>query len=189
MNFSIHPSLNTCYINKTDISSEDYFLGSEFDTTVERFHISYNKEVHYLPKNIGEKFPNMKEFQVWSCGLLVIRNHYLKSMLNLRELHLSNNEITTIESVAFLDLISLKEMYLDYNKIETFDENLFATMVNLEFINLSNNQIKFLSPKTFDISSGKLRKIDLRNNVCTNGWYDSIGWKRLDAVPKAFCSQ
>lgn len=181
--------LNACLVLNQNIISDDYDLGSEVKTNVEQFEIIYNREVKFLPRNIGEKFPNLKEFRVLNCGLTVVRIHYFKNMQNLKRLMCSFNEITTLEAGAFEDLVNLRWLKFDNNLIETLDAKLFATMMNLEDIRLNDNKIKFLSPETFKIPGGKLDYVLLKSNVCINDYFYSATFDKLERKIRQNCSQ
>lgn len=144
-------------------------------------------DVKFLPRNIGEKFPNLKIFVTESSALTIVRNFYLKNMQNLEFLNLDNNKITKIESEAFSDLVKVHQLWLHDNLIETLDENIFATMVNLKNIDLHNNKINFLSPTTFRIPGGKFDYLDLSSNVCINRFYGS-GSSNLEHELRIKCS-
>lgn len=183
--------VNTCTINQ-NIDTEYSVLASDFNTSVKAFVIRDNKELKFLPINIGEKFLNLKEFGVVRCGLTVVSSHYFKDMRNLQDVDLDGNKIETIEAGAFKDLVNVKGLYLSHNIIRTLDENLFATMVNLDCLDLRFNKIKFLGPNTFIIPGGKLTDVDLSRNVCINGGYrnyGSLGLSQLKSDIEAHCSE
>lgn len=181
--------LDTCIVNQT-IGSEDYFLGSKFNTSVERFQIQNNREVKYLPKQIGEKFPNLKVLWVLRCGLVVVRNHYFKSMANLRHLVLAQNQITSIEPDSFKDLARVRQLILVTNMLVTLDEKLFASMVELDALDMSNNKISVLSPATFRILGGKPKwYVNSSRNGCIDGYYSEGDSDRLEADIRANCTQ
>lgn len=179
---------NTCVVNQA-IDSEHYVLESGLDTTVGQFYISENKKVKFLPANIGEKFPNLKEFRVWGCGLTVLRDFYFQNMTNVKYLDLGYNRISNIESSAFKDLVNLEHLFLNNNMIETLHENLFVTMVKLQLLFLADNKIKLLSPASFKIPRGKLGWVDLRDNTCINDDYVLRNFGQLEAQIKANCTQ
>lgn len=164
--------VNSCGFNQT-IDSEDFAVGSAFDSTVEQFEIVKNRNVKFVPRLIGQKFPNLKEFYIRFCELTVVRHYYFKNMRNLARLYLDNNKITAIEPASLKDLVKVIRLDLSNNMIETLDENLFAAMINLEGLSLSSNKIKFLSPTMLQIPRGKIGFVDLKSNVCINGTYNS----------------
>lgn len=162
-------------INQT-IDSEESVLGSDLDMTVRKFHMSDNREIEFLPKNIGEKFPKLIEFRTEGCGLTVLRGYYFEGMGNLEFLNLDRNKISTIEVDAFLDLIRVKLLNLNDNSIEVIGEKRFVTMVNLQEIFLNNNKIKFLSPRTLTIIGGQLRDVFLKGNACIDRVVTQYSW-------------
>lgn len=162
---------NLCNINQT-IDSEDFFLSSPRNPSIEMFQPIERTQLKFLPSDIGEKFPNLVKFRVVSSGLTIVRDFYFKDMEKLIKLDLSKNQIKTIEPEAFDDLVNLHELSLWDNKIETLDKNLFVNLVNLSTISLGKNKIKLLHPSTFIIpGNGKLWSVDLRNNVCISEEY------------------
>lgn len=166
--------VNTCRIEENiDKSGYEHVLKSNVDVTVERFYIRNNKAVKYLPKHIGEKFPNLKMFETVKCGLTFVRDYYFKNMKNLRYLNLYDNHITTIEPKAFDDLVHVESLSLSSNLIQTFDGNLFDFMKNLNTLYLNYNKITFLSSETFVIPNGKLRHVDLQSNACVSAVYET----------------
>lgn len=171
--------INTCSVIKT-IYSDNYTIESGTDDTVGAFQINANKEQKYLPNNIGEKFPNLKEFRANSCGFTIVRNHYFKRLAQLRFLNLYRNEISSIESGSFDDLVGLEVLGLSYNEISFLDRMLFAALTKLEKIYLSKNKIQTLSPTTFDILGGQLRILDLSENVCVDKYYNANNFFQVE---------
>lgn len=165
-------------MNQT-IAIEEHVLASHFNKTIEEFDISDNKYVKYLPKYIGEKFPNLKEFFAISCGLTLIRDFYFKDMKNLQFLTMTFNKISLIESKAFRDLISLERLWINDNLIETFHNKLFVKMVKLQELSVDNNNIKVLGATTFQIPGGTLELINLESNDCIDGYYGPHGPKTV----------
>lgn len=180
--------LSTCITNQT-IESENYVIGSPLNASVERFYISYNKEVKFMPRHIGKKFPNLKELRMTSCGLVVVRDYYFKNMANVQFLGVYDNNIESIKPDAFRYLISVKTLLLAKNKIETLDEKIFVTMVNLQELYVNHNRIKFLSPTTFNIPGGNLEKVYLEGNICIHRWYNSKIMDQLEPDLRANCTR
>lgn len=161
-----------CFVNQT-IGSESYAVKTPVNASVQQFYIHDDRDVKFLPIGIGEKFPNLMEVRATSCGLVVVRNHYLKNMRNLKFLRMNDNKIAYIESGSFSELISLKRLWFRDNMIETLDKDLFILLTKLELVDFVNNKIKFLSSKTFKIPSMHLGLVDLRDNVCIDQIYGS----------------
>lgn len=186
----LNRTVDTCEISEA-VERDDYVLVSPSNIAFEFFYILNNKDVKFLPKDIGEKIPNLKEFWAKSCSLSVVRNFYFKNMRNLQYLVLNFNQIESIESDAFIDLIRLKSLWLHDNKIQTLDKNCFSSMVNVEAIYLDSNKIKFLDPETFKILGGKLSYVDLQKNECTGRIYrsDYFQLNQLEYDLKNICTK
>lgn len=181
-------SLKTCSI-KQAIDSEDYILASPLNITIEEFNIDDNSKIKYLPRGIGIKLPNLKEFWAENCNLSVVRHYYFQNMRKLQNLNMYGNKIVLIESSAFKDLVSVETLNLAFNMIETFDEKLLTSLVNLQKIYLYNNKIKFLSPVAFKIpKNGKLQYVNLEENTCINSPYDLVDLGLLETDIRANCS-
>lgn len=185
--FNVVKSINHCRLNNKIIDNEKSTIGSPFDITVKSLYFSGNKDVKFLPRKMGEKFPNLIEVWVSWCSLSVVKNHYFENMWNAKDLVLYENEIKTIEPNAFKDLVSVEALWLNTNNIETLDENLFASMAKLESIFLEDNQIKILSPNIFQIPGGSLRKVNLSRNVCLNGFYGLVDFDQMELVIGIYC--
>lgn len=141
----------------------------------------------FLPKNIGEKFPELEIFYARRCVLSNVPNFVFKNMQKLERLHLEFNKIVTIESGAFHDLIEVKSLSVEHNLIETIHENLFATMKSLREINFQFNNIAVLSPMTFEIPGGVLGTLRLKGNVCLTKHYNWHNWNMLQPDLIAHC--
>lgn len=181
--------LESCVFNKQIVDSEDYVLGSPLNATVNRFSIYQNQKLKFLPKHIGEKFPNLAEIHASFTGMKSVRDYYFKDMKNLEVLILSSNEIVTIDAEAFKDLIKLKWLSLNYNFIHTIDKKIFATMANLIDLDLKGNKIKFLNPTAFEATGVKPFSVDLKENVCINHLYLPKELANLEKDIKEKCAQ
>lgn len=164
----IKRELQSCSVNQT-IDNEKYAFDLQPNSEIERFHVSDNGQSNYLPKHIGEHFPNLLELSAERCGLIIVRDFYFKDMKHVKFLNLRQNKIVTIEPESFKDLVSVEEFWLESNLIERLDEKLFAPMEKLIILDLSKNKINFLSPEMFNIQSGNLYAVYLKGNICYNG--------------------
>lgn len=172
------------------IDSEDYVLGSKRNTSIELFNVTDNRLLQFLPRHIGKKLPNLKDFLAWNCRLTVVRDFYFKNVGSLEFLSLADNQIATIEANAFDDLVSLRLLRLQNNLIETLDEKLFEKLVNMREISLLGNKIKFLSATTFQLLGGKLYLVDLRWNVCIDQGYKMIqNLNQIESDLRANCTK
>lgn len=168
-----------CFVNQT-IASETYAVKSSVNDSVQQFYIHDDRDVKFLPTGIGEKFPNLTEIRATSCGLVLVRRHYLKNMRNLKNVRLNDNKIAYIESRSFNDLVSLERLWFRDNLVEILDRDLFIHLAKLELVDFVNNKIKFLSAKTFNIPGGHPQLVDLRDNVCIDQIYGTESYGRYN---------
>jgi len=83
---------------------------------------------------------------------------------SLQLLDLSANLITEIEPMAFRGLeINLKQLDLSFNRLSTLDAFSFTDLANLEVLNLNNNKIKLIGDGAFG-SLPKLRILNFNSN-------------------------
>lgn len=172
--------INCCWIESRVIDSEPSMLNAQRDDTILGFDARSNKNVKFLPGNIGEKFPKLEGLAVWDCALTVVRERYFKGLKKLKYLNLAKNEISIVEKDAFRDLASLDYLGLDYNKIQTLDARAFETLINLTNAFLNYNQIKSLNPNIFD-KCRKLTWLDLSGSVCINKYYFANSFDAIKA--------
>lgn len=94
-------SMKTCMLNATVIDSTDFLITSDRDETVKGFYALNNKNLEFLPKNIGEKFPNLLVLQVGGCSVKAISKEHFKGLTMLQGLAISNNQLETIDDDTF----------------------------------------------------------------------------------------
>jgi Leucine rich repeat len=153
----------TCNIENQSIDNHGYIITPARDATVKTFNIRNNKNVKFIPDNVGDTFPQLIAFQIWNCSLEVVEGFPFKSMHELQLLNLGSNHIVYIESGAFDQLIKLERIQLNNNKIEHLMLQTFIGLSNLEHLYLNKNQIRFLNEQIFE-SLVSLRSIYLSNN-------------------------
>lgn len=182
--------VNTCKVNQA-IDSDDCVIESPIGNSIEMFYATDNIQMKFLPRQIGEKLPKLKEFYAGNGALTVVRDFHFKNMQNLEYLFLHNNQITKIEATAFDSLVKVTYLRLTTNFIETLDEKLFIKMVNLLQLYLNDNKIKVLSPTTFRIPRNqKLRRVQLSGNVCIGADYGvKIKLNQLEPHIRAKCTR
>ncbi len=77
-------------------------------------------------------------------------------------IHLSFNEIISLERKLFKGLTNLNEILLEHNQISHIDAKVFKGLTYLNKINLSNNLISSIDPAVF--ASLNIRRIELNEN-------------------------
>ena len=72
-----------------------------------------------------------------------IEEDTFKELLNLKELHLWNNEIRALEKKTFNGLNNLEILFLNENSITLIDNGVFASLVELRELYLQSNNFDF----------------------------------------------
>ncbi len=101
-------------------------------------YLSISKLTIFLPNNINfllDKFINLEELYICNNNITTI--HGLDNLVNLRKLRLCNNKITEIKGLD--NLVNLEELQLNYNQITEIKE--LDNLVKLEELQLNYNQI------------------------------------------------
>ncbi|KAJ7313969.1 hypothetical protein JRQ81_005812 [Phrynocephalus forsythii] len=96
-------------------------------------------------------------------------------LTNLRELHLGQNKIVTLHPGSLLSQIALQKLHLSYNNLSSLEEvaTAVAGLLNLTYLDLSFNQIStpcmgrrwitFHVLKNISLSSNGISRLDLSN--------------------------
>lgn len=83
------------------INSADFHITSARDENVGAFYTINNKKLEHLPKNIGEKFPNLTILNVRDCSVKEITKESFKGLDRLQYLWLPGNRIERIDDDTF----------------------------------------------------------------------------------------
>lgn len=109
---SRHAIYKTCFMNEsTTINLND----TKFSSTIEsimRLDFFTNRNIFYLPVNVGENFPHLAFYNAQNCSVKVISKSNFDGLFELKKLYLDNNEIESIFSDTFLDLVQLEWLTL-----------------------------------------------------------------------------
>jgi Leucine-rich repeat (LRR) protein len=167
-----HLEMKVCQIVGQGIYARGYKVSSEEDSTVTKFEIEGNKNVKFLPINVGQVFVDLLVFGVESCSVQTVESGTFDGMQVLESLNLRHNLIETIDEDAFEPLRHLKELLLYGNLLTTLPPKLFAPLEMLEMLNLGDNQIHTLDENLLENS---VNMIDF-----------SIWENRLSTVPEKF---
>lgn len=161
-------SSQACVLEDQDITGRDFFISNDFNPSTTSFEIFDNEDVEFLPRNLGEVFPKLKHLSVTDCSLADIEDDVIRTLPNLIDLCLENNEIEVVRKRTFDLIPKLTVLDLSGNLIEMLNSNVFNSLVNLQNLFLANNQIKSLNANTFsrldklvflDISHNQLRTL------------------------------
>lgn len=105
-------SAKTCFMQIFTTIDSPGFTISTSDGTIEGLSFDRNKKIRFLPEQIAEKFPNLLFFLACGCSLTEVLKSNFESLVKLRDLQLSMNQIEKISSNTFEDLASLKTLKL-----------------------------------------------------------------------------
>lgn len=107
------------------------------------------------------KLAALETFDASGVQLLVLKRENFNSAAAVKELNLSNNNLTTLGNMVFSLLESLQTLDLSNNAIESFHDGAFDDCSkNLRSVNLSFNKVKHIKMETF-ISLSTIKHIAL----------------------------
>ncbi|XP_061713905.1 leucine-rich repeat-containing protein 70-like [Cydia pomonella] len=133
--------------------SDIEYLGQSVDC-------SYTKPVLF---SVEDSLPNMVySLDLSSNNLSDVSNSYLYRSKYMKELILSNNKISRIESNV-LQLPELIQLDLSNNQLEFIDKDVFKEIRKLEYLNIANNRFTTFTKLAFHRLSN-LNQIILDNN-------------------------
>jgi Leucine-rich repeat (LRR) protein len=132
--------VTVCRIDEsTSISSFNVTFSSEFNENVVEIFSKKNKKIQYLPKNIYEKFSNLKTLNFEECSLKAVTKENLQKLTYLKRIDFSINEIRTINVGTFDDLINLEQLILSHNKIARMNGDVLRPLVKLRLLDFDGN--------------------------------------------------
>jgi hypothetical protein len=112
--------IQTCFMNNKTLIDSDGLQISSKDETVKGLCMNENKKIEFLPEATNGAFPNLLSYSAYECSIKNISHKNFQSLMKLRELFLSHNQIETIRSNTFKDLISLEKLSLGKNTSSLF---------------------------------------------------------------------
>lgn len=97
-------------------------------------------------------------FQTLNVKNLDVQNNVMTKVTNnkifgndLDSLNISDNNLTTIDSMFFNNLIKIRHFFASYNFIEHLDSQIFQKLDNLQMIDLSFNRLETIENGTFSM--------------------------------------
>jgi Leucine-rich repeat (LRR) protein len=166
------PEFRYCKLSEVDFSQSfqsqlHSFTGStseKSETTA--FDFRFSPQIDFIPKEILEEFPNLNGFLFIYCNLPVFKNDLFPAeFVVLEYLNLGDNQIVSIEPLAFQNLKNLKWLSLYENKIESLPFNLFQNNPKLFYLDFRGNQINSISPNLLK-NLNQLKLVDFDDNEC-----------------------
>lgn len=71
------------------------------DESIEAFFTGFNTKLEHLPKNLGEKFPNLLTMSTHTCSIKTITKESFRGLSKLQDLNLQTNQIEIINDDTF----------------------------------------------------------------------------------------
>lgn len=96
----------------TAIDSKDFMITTGRDESVGGFWSWGHKQLEYLPKNIGEQFPNLLDLTAGQCYIKEVSKKNFKGLSKLRGLTLNNNQIEVINDDTFEHIPTIEIIWL-----------------------------------------------------------------------------
>lgn len=127
---------------------------------------AYNPDITYIPKSIGEFFPNLRYFRITKSALRYIEFRDFKNLKQLQTLDLSSNKIERISQCSFHYTESLVKLNLNGNKIQALHEKTLMNLPLLEEFTANNNEITHLDGDIFQ-NNAQLKDIQMSGNQLT----------------------
>lgn len=127
---------------------------------------AFNPNIIFIPKKIGDYFPNLQKFVITKSSLKYIEWRDFKNMKQLKALYLNENKIERVSSCAFQYLENLEIINLEGNRIVSLNEQLFINLPNLTSVSFNENIITELDTDLFQ-NNPKLKDMLFRDNKIT----------------------
>ncbi|KAL2715130.1 hypothetical protein V1478_014828 [Vespula squamosa] len=164
-------------------------------TEVEKIRISKMK-IPIITTDMFSRFgSNLWVLACSHCDIEDIEPNAFKSLINLQQLSLDDNRLTTVKGAWFKGLDYLTYLDLNYNEIRTIEDEVYENLPNLVDFRLSGNRFECLNRQAME-NLKQLKRIYLSENhefKCPNAiskFLDDRGisfnrdpqWKDIDEV-------
>ncbi len=130
-----------------------------------KLDLSCNK-IKTLPKNIFRNL-NLVDLDLSYNIVTSLQGDIFAKQYRLAYLDLSGNKIDFLPVAVFRDLKKLEELYLSCNKLSVLQPRVFGGLSKLKVLTLNNNRIEVLSVDAF-CGLGCLKCLYIFNNPCIN---------------------
>lgn len=142
-----------CIINdlRTTNDNQTIVYAPSLFSTAKRELLFDRCRMHAIPAGIFSAFPNLRTMFTWNAGIQVLRPHDLRNAQQLRNIDLSQNNISQLVESIFFSAIDLEYINLAANRIDSLPKLTFHGLVRLRFLHLDHNRIEYLAAGTFDV--------------------------------------
>ncbi|GMR36734.1 hypothetical protein PMAYCL1PPCAC_06929 [Pristionchus mayeri] len=122
--------------------------------------LSHNALVSLHPQVLGTN--NVNELRLNANQLVSIPVEGIRSASDsLSSLHLSDNSITSVDALQFVNLSNLRTLVLAGNRIHSLEEEAFSSLSRLEYLDLSRNPFSSWHPNSFKALSEGILSVNL----------------------------
>jgi len=197
-------------INEQDFTVLTEMVGNHLEgktnDDVEAVEIS-DQFTKHLPEGLVQIFPKMDQLYVFRSSLEFIDRPVFEDLKQLKTISLSRNHLKVIPFDTFEDLVNveyfslsfnhletlpnlstmskLKELYIFENKIKHFKAEFIVSNPNVWKVWAYNNELNFIDSAAFDNLANQTNiEVNLQNNKCINGKYDSFVTLKNDILNK-----
>lgn len=156
----LNKTLYTCVLNEYEIidgqnykifaNTEPYQLPLIKDEDIQAISFVNNKNIKFLPVNIGESFPNLIAMKASGNSIANITRETFMNLPKLKFLNLSFNKIKSLNPDTFEYLTGLENLNLENNEIEEIEETIFVFLKFLKKFKLAGNKITKINPSWFE---------------------------------------
>ncbi len=108
---------------------------------------------------------NLKELNLMSCGLNVLKTACFTCLCNLESLNLGDNKIEELQKEVFKGLSNLKELRLNKNTIKKVHDLSFRGLKRLEFLDLNKCMIELIEENSFEAICKSIIYLSLESNL------------------------
>ncbi|XP_037872935.1 chaoptin [Bombyx mori] len=125
-----------------------------------------NNNVHYVSSGDLQNFPSLQYLNLEFNKITEFPSEVTLTSdrsNRLKELRLSYNYISKINSEFLSDLVELQSLDLSYNRVYNISENGFSNLHNLVYLSLSGNVVEFIAERAFR-RLPKLEALDMHEN-------------------------
>lgn len=124
---------------------------------------AFAPNISFIPKKIGDSFPNLQNFVITKSGLRYIEWRDFKNMKYLKILRLNENKIERISQCAFQYTENLEQINVDGNQLVSLNEKLFINLPNLTLFSANQNNLINLDSDLFQ-NNPRLSRMLFREN-------------------------
>lgn len=110
---------------------------------------------------------HLQKIYLRQCNIIQIDKEAFRSLSNLVELDISDNQLNYVPSWAFREASQLRRLYINNNPLNKIPEDAFTDMPSLEILELSHCQIMSVDGRTFNHVQ-RLTKLKLDGNYLQN---------------------